>query len=95
MSESKWGRGAEEERERILSRPHAEHGAPRRAWSHDSGIMTWAEIKSQTPSRLSHSGAAKNKILSTYVNTYTAVFWNGEILSKNSKRKDEKLAWSW
>ena len=38
----------EGQRERILSRLHPEHGAGRKAHSHDSEVMTAAEIKSQT-----------------------------------------------
>ena len=46
----KKGRG----RERILSRLHAQCRAWCRAQSHEPGIVTWAEIKSQTLNWLSH-----------------------------------------
>ena len=39
-------RVGQEERERILSRLHAQCRARYRAWAHDPGIMTWAEIYS-------------------------------------------------
>ena len=49
----------EGERERILSRLHAQGRVQCGAWSHNPGIMTWAEIKSRTLSWLSHSGAPR------------------------------------
>ena len=41
-------------RERISSRFPAEHEAQDKAWSHNPEIMTWARIKSQRPTPLSH-----------------------------------------
>ena len=56
-SESAWvderGRG----REIILSRLYTQHGARHGARSHDPGIMTWTEIKSQMLNWLIHPGA--------------------------------------
>lgn len=52
------GEGQREwERERVLSRLHTQHGAWRGAWSHDPGIVTWTQIKSQVFNKLSHPGA--------------------------------------
>ena len=50
--------GGEEqrERERILSMLHAQCWAQPGAQSHDPGIMTWAEIKTQTFNQLIHPG---------------------------------------
>ena len=48
--------GREKEGEKILSRLHAQHRAQRGTWSHDPGIMTWAEIKSWTLNQLSYPG---------------------------------------
>ena len=46
--EGERGRKIERERERdILNKLHTQHRAWCRAWSHDPGIVTWAEIKSQ------------------------------------------------
>lgn len=47
--EREWGRGAKGEKEGIPSRLY---GSWCGAWSHDCGIITWAEIK--TLDRLSH-----------------------------------------
>ena len=44
----------EGQRQRILSRLHAQRGAWHGAWFHDPVIMTWGEIKSQTFKWLSH-----------------------------------------
>ena len=55
--ERKSGGKRQRERERILSRLHTQHRAPCGARSHDTGITTSAEIKSQTLNRLSHAGA--------------------------------------
>ena len=56
------GRGRWRRRMRISSRLHAEH----RAWcggqSHHPETMTWAKIKSQTLSWLSHPGALNRSI---------------------------------
>ena len=43
-------------RERILSRLHAQHRAPHAIVSHDSEIMTWAEIKNWMLNWLSQPG---------------------------------------
>jgi len=51
-----WGE-EERERERILSRFHAQHGAQLRILSHDPEIMTWGKIKSQMGNWLSYPGA--------------------------------------
>ena len=48
------------ERERILSRLHAQCGAWHGTWSHDPGIMTLPEIKSQMLRQLSHPGAPQS-----------------------------------
>ena len=49
--------------ERILSRLLADHGARHGAWSHDPEIMTWADMKSQPPNQLSHTGVQKHDLL--------------------------------
>ena len=54
--EREWGRGAEGETERILSRSHAQCRGWCGAWSHDPGIITWAEIKSWMLNWLTHPG---------------------------------------
>ena len=51
------------ERERILNRLHTQHRAQHRARSHNSQIMTWAKIKSQTLNWLSKPGAPTLGIL--------------------------------
>ena len=51
------------ERERILSRFHAQHGAQCGAQSYNPGIMIRAEIKSQTLKHLSHLATPNNKII--------------------------------
>ena len=48
------------QRERILSRFHAQHGASSGARSHNLKIMSWVKIKSETLSQLSHPGASTN-----------------------------------
>ena len=50
-----WKRRGRTERENPKQTPY-QHRAPHRAQTHKPEIMTWAEIKSQTPNRLSHSG---------------------------------------
>ena len=50
-------RGGQRGRERILSRLHAQFRAQYRAWSHDPGIGTWAEIKRQRLKQLRHPSA--------------------------------------
>lgn len=55
---TKWGR---DRGERISIRLHAQ--PPLRAQSHDSEIMTWPEIRSQTLNRLSHPGALEVTLL--------------------------------
>ena len=52
-----WGEGTEGKRERNLSRLYTQYGAQYGARSHDPGIMTLAEIMSQTLNPLNHSGA--------------------------------------
>ena len=54
--EHEQGRRAEGERDRILSKVHVQCRAWRRAGSHDSGIITWSEIKSWTLNWLNHPG---------------------------------------
>ena len=51
------GKGRGRGRERIWSRLHTQHSPWLGAWSYDSEIMTWAEIKSQILHRLSCPGA--------------------------------------
>ena len=41
----------------VLSRLHIQHEAQRVAWTQDSEIKTWAEVKSWTLNWLSHPGA--------------------------------------
>lgn len=41
----------------FLSRLHVQPGSQHRAWTHNSEIKTWAEIKSQMLNQPSHSGA--------------------------------------
>ena len=47
----------EEQKERISSRPRADHGARHRAWSQDPEIMTWAETKSQMLNQSHYPGS--------------------------------------
>ena len=80
----RWGRN----RERILSRLHAQHRAWCRAWSHDPDVMTWAEIKSWTLNQLSHPSAPKRKtiLLQTFgLNTCLLVYLHWRIWLRNSK----------
>ena len=56
LRENDWGRGTEGEREKILSRLHAQWVAWCVARSHDREIMTWAEIKSQRLSQTEPPG---------------------------------------
>ena len=59
--------GAGRERERvsewILTRLHAQHRVQLPSWSHDPGIMTWAEIKSLMLNQLSHPDAPQHNFL--------------------------------
>ena len=57
------GRGQGRHTEKILSRFHTQHGALHGAQCHDPGIMTYAEIKSQTLNQLSHPGAPYPSVL--------------------------------
>ena len=52
-----WRGGAVRERERISSRLPTKHGSQPGAQSHNSEIMTWVEIKTWMPNRLSHPDA--------------------------------------
>lgn len=51
------GRGRGSERDRILSRLLAQHGAQCRAQPHNPKIMTFAESRSCTLNQMSHPGA--------------------------------------
>ena len=51
------------EREGILKQIPTELGTWHEAWSEDSEIMTWAEIKSQMSNQLSHPDATPNLYL--------------------------------
>ena len=55
--------GGSRGKERISRRLHAQHRAPHGAWSHDPGVVTWAEIKSQMLNWLSHPGAPRRELL--------------------------------
>ena len=44
----------EAERENLKQAPFSAGNDPHKAWSHDPGIMTYAEINSQTLTWLSH-----------------------------------------
>ena len=53
------GRGSGREWGTVPGRLHAQLGAQHGAQSHSPEVMTWAEIKSQMPNRLSHPGAPR------------------------------------
>ena len=60
----KQGRGRERGRKRIPSRLHAVSAEPNVGLDPmNCEIMTWAEIKSQTPNKLSHPGTLGHKFL--------------------------------
>ena len=61
MSEA--GAERERERERIPTRFHAQYEAQPRAWFHNTGIMTWANIESQTLNQLNHPSVPRAHVL--------------------------------
>ena len=96
--ENKSGRGTEEEGENPKQVPCCQCRAQCRARSHNSGILTWAEIKSQTLHQLSQLGAPwddeivlSHRIIFCYEcmlclwNQINMKFEDGVILLKNSQ----------
>ena len=79
-------REREREREKILSRCHTQCGAHHRARSHNPGIRTWAEIKSQTFNQLSHSGAP------WHAHLMIPFIWSSR-QNKSKVKKNQKLLW--
>ena len=79
------GRG----RERIPSRPQAEHIAWHGVLSHVPKIMTWANTKSWTPNQLSYSGApgllisATQKLASLSAQSENGTTIHSVVLAKN------------
>ena len=73
----------ERKRGRILSRLHTQRGAQRDAWSQNSGIITWAKIKSWTINWPSHPGTPQLVLFKVDVQKmiklslqWTSVFFN-------------------
>ena len=62
-------------RERISSKFHAQRGVWHGAQFHDSGITTWAKIKSQSLNWLSHPGTPKLRYFQFEFTRYDKEAW--------------------
>ena len=79
------GEGGEGEREN-LKQASCSAQSPMQGWSHNPGIMTWAEIKSWVFYQLSHLGARISINLKD-LKSYKVCFLKNRIEYKTSKRK--------
>ena len=72
-----WAGERDSGRDTILSRLLAQHGAQGRAWSHDPGIMTWTEIKSQVLNQLSHPSTPISSVFLCIEMNYNKFYVDG------------------